>query len=108
MIKVIVSPEAEADLNEIALYIAAEQPDAARRLIGSFQELCEKLATTPQIGPVRDFGLAELEGLRMVPVPGFGNHLVFYRVSDDASRVDIWRLVDGRRDLPNLLAEWNK
>lgn len=108
MTKVVVSPEAEGDLHEIALYIAAAQPAAARRLILSFKELCGQLGATPHIGPVRDFGLPEPEGVRMMPVPGFANYLVFYRVSDDASRVEIWRLTDGRRDLPNLLADWSE
>jgi plasmid stabilization system protein ParE len=105
---VFVSPEAESDLNTIALSIATEQPAAARRFILSFKDLRDQLALTPHLGRVQDIGTPQLDSLRTIPVPGFLNHLVFYRVSDDGSRVDVWRILDGRRDLPLLLGEWTK
>lgn len=108
MTKVFISPEAETDLHEIALYIAAEHPAAASRMIQAFKELCGQLAVTPEIGPVRELGAPDLEGLRMIRLPGFRHHLVFYQVVEDGARVDVWRVVDGRRDLPSQLAEWRE
>ena len=36
------------------------------------------LADLPEMGRAYDFGNRELKGLRMLPVPDFTKHLVFY------------------------------
>jgi len=85
------SPEADADLEEIWCYVAADDPAAADRLVDSFVERFTMLADFPDIGRRRD----ELApGIRSVPV---GAYVIFYRMFEDT--VQIVRVLHGARDL---------
>ena len=88
------SSDANADIEEIALYIFALNPVAAHRFLDSFEEACELLAAHPFLGRSR----AELgEGLRSFPV---GNYLVFYTPAVDG--INVARVIYGGRDLPGV------
>jgi len=85
---------AEADLREIWLYVAQDNPDAADRLVARLHDKCHVLAQSPQIGPLRN----ELKaGLRTFPV---GNYLIFYRPTEDG--IEVVRVLSGYRDLDRL------
>jgi toxin ParE1/3/4 len=73
MPKVIQSAPAEVDLLEIWLYIAADSPAAADRLLSSIDDTCRLLARFPKMGRRRD-DLSK--GLRSLPE---GNYVIFYR-----------------------------
>lgn len=82
---------AEDDLIDIWLYIAAENPDAADRLLDRIERRTQLLATQPFAGPARD----DLDsGVRQLVV---GNYLMFYRVENDT--ILILRVLHGKRDL---------
>ena len=90
------SPEAEADLDEIWFYIASNgSVDAADRFIDILTSRFLFLTTHSRAGRARD-DLAE--GIRTFPV---GDYVVLYRVDDDAVLVS--RVVRGSRDLEALL-----
>jgi toxin ParE1/3/4 len=49
------------------------------------------------MGNPREFRDPALTGMRSWPIRGFGNHLVFYRPTDDG--IEILRVLHGARDL---------
>jgi toxin ParE1/3/4 len=92
-----VAPRAEADLDDIWLYVAKESGsmETASRLIDSITERFVFLAGFPYAGRARDgdFGI----GTRSFPV---GEYVIVYWV--EASDVSILRVVHGSRDLGAL------
>ncbi|MBL8907399.1 MAG: type II toxin-antitoxin system RelE/ParE family toxin [Rhizobiales bacterium] len=90
MTKVVISPEARSDLDDVWLYIAADSPGNADRFIDRFAGACRRLATAPGLGRSR----TELgEGVRSLPV---GRYLIFYRTG--RNRIEILRFIHGARD----------
>ena len=89
-----VSELAQEDLISIYEYIAAENEDAAIRLMETFREKFRLLAQFPKMGRERN----ELSlYLRSFPV---GRYLVFYQPTDDG--VEILRVQHSARDLRGL------
>ena len=89
-----VAGKATADLDEIWLYIAQDNPDAADKYIRVIVARFPMLASMPLMGRER----GELSpGLRSFPV---SRHVIFYRPMDNG--VEIARVLDGARDLPPL------
>lgn len=89
-----VSDAAGADLEEIWLFIAQDDPDAADRFVRSVVSRFSKLASMPYMGRQRE---ALAPRLRSIPV---GNYVVFYRPMDGG--IEVVRVVHGARDFPPL------
>jgi toxin ParE1/3/4 len=90
------SPDARADLLEIAAFIAQHNPRAAARLVVRLEETCRLLATRPLIGRRRD----DIEpDLHDFPV---GNYLFLY---DIIGGIEIVRIVHGARDLKRVFQD---
>lgn len=96
-VRSVLSPEAAADLREIADYIADESPDAARRFIAKLREAIQKIAETPGIGHLRE-DLTD-QPVRFWPV---GRYLIVYRQTGDKPP-EIARVLHGARDVSALL-----
>jgi toxin ParE1/3/4 len=92
------SPEAEADLDDIWYYIAKESGsmEIADRLIDSITDRFFLLSGHPHIGRRRDEDLRP--GLRSFAV---GQYVILYRTEGNA--VLILRVLRGSRDIPSLL-----
>jgi toxin ParE1/3/4 len=92
-----VTDEARADLDAIWLYVAERGgTETADRLIDAIIERFPRLASIPGMGVAReDFA----PGLRSFPV---GDYLTFYRRT--TGRIDIVRVLHGRRDLPRFFS----
>lgn len=88
-------PEAEADIEAIALYIAEDSPSAALRWYAEIHAHCHRIADMPEIGVARPH---IRPGLRTFPV---GNYLILYRQIDDGA--EIVRVVHGARQWQDLL-----
>lgn len=85
------SPEAEADLLAIWLYIADDQPVNADRFLSGLQEIMRKLAVFPGMGRDRP----ELAvGLKSFPVDHYN---IYYRVTNTA--LVLVRVLHGSRDI---------
>lgn len=93
---VVVTAKAEADLEEIASYVAEQSPRSALTLIRELREKCESLADAPRGYPL--VPRHEHAGIRRRL---FGNYLIFYRVGDDA--IEVIHIVHGARDYESLL-----
>ncbi len=94
---------AEADLTEAYLYVGADSPDAAERLLDAVGEAVTFLLENPYAGSPRGFRSPRALDVRSWAPRGFPNHLIFYRlVGDD---LEIVRFLHGARDLPRYLEE---
>lgn len=85
------SLEAENDLNDIADYIAADNPRAALNLVGMIKKRAEDIGWMPLIG--RE---GRVKSTREMPVTS--NYLLVYQVSNET--VTIMRVLHGRRKYP--------
>ena len=85
----------EADLIDIWLYIAQDNPAAADRLLDLLDQMSRALARNPQLGMAREDIAA---GVRHFPV---GRYLILYR--DVGDGVEVVRYVHGMRRLEDLI-----
>lgn len=88
-------PEAEADIEAIADYIAEDNLGAALRWVDGIEERCAQLANMPGLGVARPDVRPDL---RMLPT---GNYLILYRQAGD--EVEIVRVLHGARQWQDLL-----
>ena len=93
---VVITAEAEADLEEIASYVAGQSPRSALTLIRALREKCESLADAPRGYPL--VPRYEHNGIRRRP---FGSFLIFYRVGIDA--IEVIHILHRARDYEPLL-----
>ncbi len=91
MAQLIILPAAEADLEDIWLYIAADNPPAADRFLERILERCHLLATFPYMGQARP---DLLPALRSFPIE---DYVIFYRPVPDG--VEIIRVLHGKRKI---------
>jgi toxin ParE1/3/4 len=92
--RLLITPRAAADLEEIGDYIALDNPAAAVRMIDRLEEVSILLSERPRIGTSRD-DIAK--GVRAFPV---GNYLILFRTLADG--VEIVRYVHGARQMRGL------
>ena len=96
MSRLVFTPIAEADLNEIVDHIAMHRPLTAVTVVARIREKCELLASQPLIGQRRP----EFRGdYRSFPVQRW---VIFYRVLGDT--VEGHRVIDGARDIETLIS----
>ena len=94
MLKILKTPAAENDLNEIWWYIAQDNPDSADKLLDEIEETSRKLARFTDMGRSRD----ELHpGLKSFPV---GKYLIFYMPIKGG--IEIIRVLHGMMDIDAL------
>jgi toxin ParE1/3/4 len=96
--KLVLSVDAEQDLNEICDYIAEDSIDAADRWIDKLFGAFESLAQFPGMGHKR-------EDLTAFPVFFWpvGAYLILYRVQ--AEWIEIIAVTQGARDIPAFLVQ---
>ena len=100
MTRLIRSPAAERDLQNIWLTIAADRPAAATRMLRKIGRSIERLIDYPRLGPRRP----DIRPARMLVE---GPYLILFQTHPDADEgpiepVEIVRVVDGRQDLRKL------
>jgi toxin ParE1/3/4 len=93
---VVVTAEAETDLEQIAAYIAEQSAEIALNFVRKLREKCESLADAPRGYPL--VPRHEHLGIRGRP---FGNYLIFYRIGPDA--IGVVHILHGARDYEPLL-----
>lgn len=91
MAGVVFTGKARADLIDIWLHIAADDPATADRVLDQLGEAAGRLADHPEMGTARN---DIRPGLRYLIS---GSYLLLYRITD--AGVEIVRVVHGRRDL---------
>jgi toxin ParE1/3/4 len=101
MTSVFRSPAAERDLQDIWLTIAADDPATATRIVRAIGARIDRLAEYPRLGPRRPYVRPTMRVLVEAP------YLILFETHPDSDegvidRVEILRVVDGRRNLSNL------
>jgi len=97
MARIVRSPDALQDIEDIWSYIAGDNRVAADRFVRTIEERIQRLVDYPLIGRPRD----EFHpGLRSVPL---GSYLLFYRPIVDG--IEVVRILHGARDLPQIFAK---
>lgn len=99
--RIIVLPRAEADISEIAFFIADDSLEAAMRFIDQARDAIEFLSKFPDAGSDHLFSSESLKGTKSWPIRGFDKWLVFYQMRSD--ELLVIRVLHGARDLNNLL-----
>ena len=89
---------AKKDLDEIFIYIAKDNPDAAASLLENFDRTIAQLAINPKLGRVPHDDRLKNIGYRMLVIQ---RYLVFYVVKERT--VQIRRIVHGARRYAFLL-----
>ncbi len=90
----------EDDLPGIYAFIAKDDPAAAEQVLGAIEETFRQISHHPECGTVFRTRNSTLLKLRMLPVNGFRNYLVFYR--DDGESIRVLYVVHGARHLLRL------
>jgi plasmid stabilization system protein ParE len=93
--RLVTSERAKRDIEDIARYVALDSSQSAE----PFDNACELLLHTPEMGSHRSFYNPALDDLRMMRLHNFKNYLIFYRPPRD-DKSEIIRVVHGARDLP--------
>lgn len=98
MSQYVISDEAIQDLNEISDYFLQANVGAGEQFIKAFNAKCQQLVSFPKMGRSYAHIRPDLRGLAL---RGF---IILYRVSDfdDQIKIEILRIVSGRRDLEAL------
>jgi toxin ParE1/3/4 len=97
------SPEARRDLVEIADYISNNNLEASMRFLDATEDTITFLAANPLIGQLFVPANELIPPLRIWPIHGFRNHLIFYRPLTEG--VEIVRVLHGARDLQSLFGD---
>ena len=99
---VIRSPESIRDVENIARYYMNQKtPATALKFARAVTKTLDFLARFPDAGAPWESMETKLQGVRFQIVRRFKNHLIFYRMTAQGLYVE--RIVDGRRDLEQIL-----
>ena len=99
MNRYVINPLASQDLNQIADYFAENNVEAGEQFFQEFKRKCEQLINFPNSGKSYKNIHPTLQGLSIK------NYIIFYRNLED--RLEILRVVNGRRNLRSLFVELN-
>lgn len=88
---------ARRDLDDAAEYLHGESPELAERFLRAADATFAGILETPRKGRERMFAGRRGRNVRVLPVRGFPNYLVFYLV--DRAVVRIVRVLHGARDI---------
>ncbi len=91
MPRLVFSPRAEADLEEIGDYIARDNPARPISFLEELRAHCDRVAAAPASYPAREDLAA---GLRMAV---HGRYLILFRTNPDEARIE--RILHGARRL---------
>ena len=101
-----VLPAARVDITTCFEYLREHSGmPRAWHFIKCLDDSFQRLQQMPLIGVKRKLPKARLRNLRQWPVKEFVDYLIFYRVT--RNRIDVVRLLHGRRNLAAIFAERN-
>ena len=100
MNKIVYSPKARNDLDEIWTYISEKllNPSAAEATVNGILDTMDMLQAQAEIGKPLYFSSDLFSGYRFLV---YKNYLAFYRTSEDTVYID--RIIYGKRDYMRLL-----
>ena len=97
-------PVAVIDLIEIGDYLAqAASLATSDRFLDAVEATSQQIARMPGVGTRYETADPLLTEIRVCPISGFRNYLLFYRVHPD--RIEILRILHGAQDIPSILRD---
>jgi toxin ParE1/3/4 len=101
--RIIITPKASGDIDELFAYIAQDNYDAALKFFDSTRLTFSQLAKTPGIGSLCESINSRLIDMRKWAVKGFDRYLIFYRYSDEY--IEVVRVIHAARDISAIFEE---
>ena len=101
--RILITPKASQDLDEICNFIAQNNLDTALEFFDAAMQTFSQLAKNPGMGTVYEVSKPELQGLRKWRVKKFDKYIIFYCYSDYL--VEIIRILYYGRDISAILVE---
>lgn len=98
--RLIIRPQADRDIDEIAEHIFETDPAAALRFLDKVYETMKRLASMPSLGSPCEFHSPAYANLRTWPVRKFKKHIIFFQPFTDG--IEVIRVLHGARDYPAL------
>ena len=97
---VYISPSAEKDIKEIISYISDGllNKKAALDHYNLFYDTIKSLEYLPARNPISSFTTLAERGLRIIRA---GNYAFIYGITEEQSRVDVYRVIYSRSDIEN-------
>jgi plasmid stabilization system protein ParE len=96
---------AHSIIEQAEYYKQASDSDLATRWELAVDKATRALMAFPESGSRCRFRAPQLAGLRWVLVPGFPNHLVFYRFRPEEKSILIVQVLHGARNLEVILKD---
>ena len=100
--KIIIHDDAFDDLDTSSAAIGEYSSSASVRFLKEAQKAFLLLSGLPGIGAPRDYDNRDLNGMRMWPVSGFRNYLIFYLTTEDT--IEIVRILHGSQNIQSILS----
>lgn len=102
-LRILITPKANLDLDDLCDYIAQNNPDAALRFFDATRQTIATLAQTPGVGSLYLVDNPRLANLRKCGVRGVEKYLIFYLASEEL--LTVVRIIHGSRDIPTILEQ---
>ncbi|MCJ2014932.1 type II toxin-antitoxin system RelE/ParE family toxin [Methylobacterium sp. J-076] len=96
--RVVLTEAAIDDLIAIGTFIGQDDPKRAATFVAALEARCTALADTPRGFPLLPG--REALGIRRRP---YGHHLIFYRIDEAASHIEVLRVLSGARNIDAIL-----
>jgi plasmid stabilization system protein ParE len=87
---------AEDDLDEICEYLSRFYPGTVERFLEVLEESFDHAAYNPRMYQSYEWN----KKYRRIVA---GDYLAFYKIDDDEKRVDVYRILHGKRNIPEYL-----
>lgn len=98
-----IQPTAEADVDQVAVFIAKDSVERALRFYDSVEVTYRTILEYPERWPEFESDHPALAGVRKLAVHRYSKFLVFYQIKQRTVR--IIRVIHGARDLASVLLE---
>lgn len=98
----VITPAADRDLEEIAVFLGRDSMSAADRFVDAAHRAFQHILDMPMLGSKVLAYDPVLTDLRRGRIARFPNHLIFYRIIDES--IEIVRILHGARDIDRLLS----
>ena len=103
MMRAKIAARARADVHDHAVYLESRRRGYARRFLLAFQSTVRRIERSPTSRAFYGFRAPDLLDVRVCAVDGFGNLLVFFRVTADG--LEVLRVLHGARNIADLEEE---
>jgi toxin ParE1/3/4 len=103
MLRIVRHRKVVRDILDIYVHIGGDSIDAAVRFVRAVNGDLSRLSQMPNIGALRESDNPRLREVRSLPVTGFRNYLIFYRVTE--SEVQALRVIHGARNIDVVFDE---